>query len=138
MKCIFCKVAHEGKENAIYENSAAVAVLDIHPLAPGHAIVLPKAHAETLLDLPDQEINPVFQAVKKTTKLLKKALAPDGFTIGINHGSVAGQAIDHLHIHIIPRFKGDGGGSIHTIVKNTGRESLESIKAKINAIRSKT
>ncbi|MBI2591597.1 MAG: HIT family protein, partial [Candidatus Brennerbacteria bacterium] len=58
-------------------------------------------------------------------------LKPDGFTIGINHGEASGQAVDHLHIHIIPRWKNDGGGSIHGVVNNPPKESLEEIKKKI-------
>ncbi|HDH31502.1 MAG TPA: HIT family protein, partial [Candidatus Wolfebacteria bacterium] len=75
----------------------------------------------------------VFSAVKKITEILDKSLNPDGFTIGINHGRVSGQAVDHLHIHIIPRFKNDKGGSIHTIIHNPPKESLEEIKKKIKA-----
>jgi histidine triad (HIT) family protein len=63
------------------------------------------------------------------TQKLQDIFSPDGFTIGINHGKVSGQAVDHLHIHIIPRFKGDGGKSIHSVVDNSP-ESLAEIKEK--------
>ena len=130
--CLFCKIANkEILADVIDENDEAIAVLDIHPKAPGHTMVLPKVHAETILDLPDEKVGGVFLAVKRATEKLAKALSPDGFTLGVNHGKNAGQAIDHLHIHIIPRFKGDGGGSIHTIVDNLPKESLEEIKKKI-------
>lgn len=130
--CLFCKIANgEIPADIVDENEDAVAVLDIHPKAPGHTMVLPKTHAETILDLPDEKVGGVFLAVKRATEKLAKALSPDGFTLGVNHGKNAGQAIDHFHIHIIPRFKGDGGGSIHTIVNNLPKESLEEIKRKI-------
>ncbi len=132
MNCLFCKIANkEISADVIGENEDAVALLDIRPLAPGHTMVIPKAHAETILELPDEKIEGVFLLVKQMTEKLAKALSPDGFTLGMNHGKNAGQAIDHLHIHIIPRFKGDGGGSIHTIVDNPPKESLEEIKKKI-------
>ncbi len=132
MSCIFCKIANkEIPSYVIGENEDAVAILDIHPLAPGHTMVLPKTHAENILDLPDEKIRPVFQMTKETAQILKKALSPDGFTLGINHGTNAGQAVPHLHIHIIPRYKGDGGGNIHSIVKNQPKESVEEIKQKI-------
>jgi len=128
MDCIFCKIANkEIAAKIIYENEKAVAVLDADPRAPGHSMILPKSHAENILDLPDEEIKEVFQAVKETTSLLKTKLNPDGFTIGINHGKVSGQTIEHLHIHVIPRWSDDGGGSIHSVVKNSPKKPLEEI-----------
>ena len=131
MPCLFCKIANEKSENVICQNKSAVSVLDIFPRAPGHSMVIPKIHAENILELPDSEIEFVFKAVKETTLKIKKALKPDGFTIGINHGKNAGQAIDHLHIHIIPRFKSDGGGSIHGVVNNPPKETVGEIRKKI-------
>ena len=132
MDCIFCKIINkEVPAYFIYEDDDVVAMLDIHPKAPGHAMILTKVHAENILDLPDDEIEAVFKAVKKITGLLQKALKPDGFTIGINHGKASGQAVDHLHIHIIPRWQNDGGGSIHSVVDNPPKQNLTDIKNKI-------
>lgn len=134
MDCLFCKIIKkEVAANAIYEDDHALAILDVHPRAPGHALVLPKVHAATILDLPEEELGPVFSAVRTVTEKLRRALAPDGFTIGINHGKTAGQAVEHLHIHIIPRWAGDGGSSIHGVVENPSNESVEQIAEKINA-----
>ena len=128
--CLFCKIAGKNiPASVVFENDAALAFLDIHPCAPGHAVVIPKRHAESVLDVPDEELGPVFQAVKEVTHRLTKALAPDGFTIGVNHKLHAG--VDHFHIHVIPRWKNDGGGSIHTVVQNPGTESFEAVKERI-------
>src|SRR3989344_5189178 len=117
--CLFCKIARKEFGSAvIYENGDVLAFLDINPRAPGHAMVVSRTHSETLLDLPDEALAPLFEGVKTVTAMLERALAPDGFTIGINHGKASGQAVDHLHVHVIPRFTGDGGGSIHTVVSN--------------------
>jgi histidine triad (HIT) family protein len=130
--CLFCKIiSKEQAAQVIYEDDAVVAVLDIFPRAIGHAVVIPKRHAETILELDSKEIGPVFDGVRKITQILKDKLHPDGFTIGINHGKVSGQAIDHLHIHIIPRFLGDQGGSIHTVVNNPPKESLEEVAKRL-------
>lgn len=129
--CLFCKIAKEEPEHLIGKNDKAIAILDIFPRAPGHAMVIPKNHYETILDAPDGELGEIFGLVKESVSKIRQGLQPDGFTIGINHGKNAGQAIDHLHIHIIPRFSGDNGGSIHTVVHNTPKESLEEIKRKI-------
>lgn len=157
MDCIFCKITKkEIPAEIVYEDEAAVAVLDINPRAPGHVMVLPKVHPvrnkpprggcrsdlgsgrisngvhpETIIDLPEGEVGPVFSAVRKVVEILQFSLNPEGFTIGINQGRVAGQAVDHLHVHIIPRWKNDGGGSIHSVVNNPPQESLEEIKGLI-------
>lgn len=132
LECLFCKIANKeiGAE-IIYEDEEVVAFLDIHPIAPGHAVVIPKVHAENILGLPNEKIEGLFLAVKKTTSMLNVSLKPEGFTIGINHGKVSGQAIDHIHIHVVPRWKDDGGGSIHTVVNNASTESVKEIANKI-------
>lgn len=134
MDCLFCRIARKAlPTEVVYENDGAVAVLDAQPIAPGHAMILPIIHAETILDLPAGEAPKVWEALVETTRILKKALSPDGFTIGINHGRVSGQSIDHLHIHIIPRWQGDGGTSLHGVVKNTPRESVAEIARRIRS-----
>src|SRR3989344_259074 len=132
MECLFCKIG-KGKilADVIYEDKKILAFLDIHPLSLGHTMVIPKKHAENILDLDKEDIGPIFEAVKKLTGILNKAFDPQGFTIGINHGKVSGQAIDHLHIHIIPRFNEDGGGSLHSVVNNPPEMPLKEIKKKI-------
>ncbi|BCX15985.1 MAG: histidine triad protein [Candidatus Parcubacteria bacterium] len=129
MDCIFCQIIKKEKAaHLLYEDDFALAVLDIFPRAKGHTLVLPKKHGETILDFSGQELGNLFEAVKKVTALLKEKLKADGFTIGINHGKVSGQAIDHLHIHILPRFENDKGGSIHSVVNQPPAESLEEIR----------
>jgi len=130
--CLFCKIAKkEIGADVIYEDDSTLAFLDINPRSPGHTMIIPKVHAQNILDLPDGEIEGVFKAVKKVTNLILKALQPDGFTIGINHGKVSGQVVEHLHVHIMPRFADDGGGSVHGVVNNPPKESLQQIKNKI-------
>jgi histidine triad (HIT) family protein len=130
--CLFCKIGKKEIPAAVvHENDHVVAFLDIHPVAPGHTMIIPKVHAENMLDLPDEEVEHVFKAVKHVTGMLKRALSPDAFTIGINHGRMSGQMVDHLHVHVLPRFENDGGGSIHSVVQNAPNESLEDIKDKI-------
>ncbi len=130
--CLFCKIINKGiPSRIIYENDESVAILDIHPQAPGHTMVLPRFHAENILGLPDDKIGAVWKTVKKITGMLDKTLKPDGFTIGINHGRASGSTVDHLHIHIMPRWQGDGGGSVHSVVDNPPKEDLDTIKNKI-------
>ncbi len=136
MECLFCKIAaKEIPAYVVYEDDATLGILDVHPRSPGHTMVIPRVHAENILDLPPEAVGPVFTAVKEVTNLLQRALQPDGFTIGVNHGRVSGQTVDHLHIHIMPRWNDDGGGSVHSVVNNPPQESLEEMKDKI--VRSK-
>lgn len=129
---MFCKlVAKEIPSHSFYEDEHALAFLDINPRAPGHAMVIPKVHAAALLDLPEAEVGPLFGAVKVAMARIAEVLKPDAFTIGVNQGEAAGQTVKHLHVHIIPRWKGDGGGSIHSVVHNLPAEDVAAIAARL-------
>lgn len=138
MDCLFCKIVEKKiAAEIIYEDPDTIAFLDIHPKSPGHTMVVPKTHAENILGLETGKIQPTFLTVKKVTDILSrvflptadapKGQEPNGFTIGINHGKASGQVVDHLHIHIIPRFDKDGGSSIHSVVDNPSKASVEEI-----------
>lgn len=128
--CIFCKIIKgEIDSKKIFEDSHVFVMLDAQPLAPGHTLVLPKDHHENILDLPDRQVEHYFKGFKKAVRMIEDALEPDGFTHGINHN--VGQAIDHLHLHIIPRWDSDGGDNLHSIVSNSPEESLDEIQDKI-------
>lgn len=130
--CIFCKIIKgDIPAEKVYENDDVLAFLDVNPRAPGHTVVVPKVHAENILNLPDEKIEPLFKAVKRTTGFIKEALKPNGFTMGLNHGKISGQAVDHIHFHIIPRFEGDGGGSVHSVVNNPPEKDLSEIAEEI-------
>jgi histidine triad (HIT) family protein len=132
MECLFCGIAkRDVSSESIFEGEYSFAFLDIHPIAPGHTVVIPRIHAETILDLTDLDIGKLFQDVKRVTAGIQKALQPDGFTIGINHGKASGQTVDHLHVHVVPRFKNDGGGSVHSVVSNPPEDTLPVLAKKI-------
>lgn len=130
--CIFCRIAKKDLPGeVVYEDDATCAFLDITPRAPGHTVVIPRAHHRTLLELPESEVLPVFLAVRRVSRLLVERLNPDGLTIGINQGEASGQTIDHLHIHVIPRYLSDGGGSIHSVVHNPSNLSVTEVGRKL-------
>lgn len=127
--CLFCNiVAKKINAEIIYEDDSVISFLDINPITPGHTLVIPKVHAENIIDLPENATKELFIAVKKITTILDKSLTANGFTIGINHGKASGQTIDHIHIHIIPRYYGDGGKSMHSIASMTSNQSLSALK----------
>jgi histidine triad (HIT) family protein len=115
----------------LYEDEHALGFLDIHPQAPGHTVVIPRHHSPTLAGLPQEEVGPLFLAVQVLAERLVRTLGADGLTIGLNQGDAAGQTIPHLHILLFPRFKGDGGGSVHSAVHNAPKESLTEIAQRI-------
>lgn len=136
MDCLFCKISRKDiPSEIVYEDSDTLAFLDIFPRATGHSVVISKIHSENVLDTDDATLSKVVLTVKKVTDILNKALKPKGFTIGINHGRVSGQVVDHLHIHIIPRYDDDGGGSIHSIVNNPPKISLKEVIIQINKVK---
>lgn len=131
MPCVFCQIIKkEAPAKIIHENEKALSFLDIHPRSKGHAVAVPKIHVKTISDLSLEYGSNLFEAIKKTISGLE-TLSPDGFTIGINHGEFFGQEVPHLHIHIIPRYKGDGGHSIQAVVSNGPETGVSDIRESI-------
>ena len=91
----------------ILETHHAVAFLDKYPVSQGHALVVPKLVVTRLEELPLEVEASVWATVRQVRELLEEQYRPDGFNIGVNDGSAAGQTISHVHIHVIPRYKGD-------------------------------
>lgn len=109
--CIFCKIIKGELPSAkVYEDDKTVAFLDIKPVNPGHVMVIPKEHHETILDTPEDVLAAIMLAVKKIAPAVLKAVGSEGFNLGVNNGAVAGQLVPHLHFHIMPRLPGDGHG----------------------------
>ncbi len=125
---LFSKIIRrEIPAHVVYEDAAAIAFLDIHPIAKGHTLVVPKEPAATIFDLSGEAFLGLMKAVRATTERLQTVLTPDGFTIGWNHGEAGGQAIPHVHVHILPRWHGDGGKSMHAVVDAPGEEPPEEL-----------
>ncbi len=110
--CIFCKiVAKELPCYKIYEDDDFLAFLDIQPIAKGHTLIISKKHYNTFSETPVELLSKMIQIVHKIGQAVQKSTNADGFNIGLNNGSAAGQLIMHTHFHIIPRFNDDG---LHT------------------------
>lgn len=130
--CMFCKIARkEIPAEILDEDDTTIAFLDIRPRAPGHTMIVPKTHASGLDTLPDGQVGPLFAAVKRMGQRIRRALGADGITYGINQGRASGQEVEHLHVHVMPRFSGDGGGPIQLVVDNPPKEDLKAIAEKI-------
>jgi histidine triad (HIT) family protein len=107
--CIFCKiVGGEIPSYKVYEDEKTIAFLDIAPVAPGHTLVATKNHYQNIEDITPDELNSLIQSVKTVGRLLTDSLKLKGYNVTVNNGEIAGQAIPHIHFHIIPRTEGDG------------------------------
>lgn len=130
--CVFCKiVSREIPVEILAENETCISFLDAEPLASGHILVIPKSHASDILSAPMETVGDLMKLTKRVVAALSVVIQPHGFTIGINHGHAAGQAVPHLHLHVVPRFEGDGGKSIHGALANMESEVIPNIGQKI-------
>ena len=126
MDCLFCKiVAGEIPNYTVYEDENVLAFLDIHPCSKGHTVVVPKKHLGNLWDMTIEEFQILTTGLYAAAKHVQEKINPDGMNIGINNEKAAGQAIGHVHWHIIPRWHNDGGTSMHGIVHNGGEVDVK-------------
>jgi histidine triad (HIT) family protein len=104
--CVFCRiVAGELPAAMVLEDDLVVGFLDSRPLFPGHVLVIPRAHHETLSDLPAELLEPLFGAVQRIATALPAALDADGTFVAENN--VVSQSVPHLHVHVVPRRRKD-------------------------------
>lgn len=107
--CIFCELIHGGGEVSIcYEDSQALAFMDIQPVNAGHVLVVPRQHYESLVDMPPELISHLFEVATQLAPIVRRLAGADGLNIIVNSGASAGQDVFHYHVHVIPRRAGDG------------------------------
>ena len=107
--CIFCKLANGVFEtNVIYEDDDFTVILDAGPANRGHSLIIPKEHYANIYEIPEDTAGKAFILAKKLAAHMTDKLKCDGFNIVQNNGEAAGQTVFHFHMHLIPRFKGDG------------------------------
>lgn len=107
--CIFCKIVRgELNANIVFEDNRTVAFLDIRPVNLGHTLIVSRDHFVNLYDMPDDVLEEMAVNLRRIAKGVKTALNSDGINIGMNNGQAAGQIVSHAHMHIIPRYLGDG------------------------------
>ena len=102
--CIFCNIEEESK---VIKNKDWFVIYDRFPVSPGHMLIIPYRHINSLEELYNSEKESFFEILNNTKILLDCIYNPEGYNIGINLGKEAGQTIMHMHIHVIPRYKGD-------------------------------
>lgn len=131
--CVFCKiVAGTLPASVVYEDDAVVAFMDIGAVNPGHTLVVAKPHVENVFALDDALAARLFQATARIARAVRAAFAPPGMSVYQANGAPAGQTVMHLHVHVLPRWPGDGMDLVWP-VKNPPREELAANAAKIRA-----
>jgi histidine triad (HIT) family protein len=105
--CTFCAiVAGDVPATRVFEDDGVVAFLDVRPLFPGHTLVVPRAHVEVLTDLPAADLGPLFDRVQALAGAMEAGLGAQGSFVALNNR--VSQSVPHLHVHVVPRTKGDG------------------------------
>jgi histidine triad (HIT) family protein len=106
-ECLFCRiVAGDEPAEIVFEDQISLAFLDVRPLFPGHSLLVPRAHHETLADLPDELIEPYFRNARMLSTAVRDAMGAQGSFVAINN--VVSQSVPHLHTHVVPRVRKDG------------------------------
>jgi histidine triad (HIT) family protein len=107
MDCVFCSVlSGVTASHRVFEDEVAVAFLDRRPLFPGHVLVVPREHVETLTDLPPGSVGPFFERVRVITSAVERGMAAAGSFVALNNR--VSQSVPHLHVHVVPRNRKDG------------------------------
>ncbi len=105
LRCPFCHP--DPTTEPILESGTAFAIFDKYPVSTGHALVIPRRHCSDYFGLNNDEQAACWQLLNDVAAIIRERFNPDGFNIGINIGRAAGQTVDHVHLHLIPRYKGD-------------------------------
>lgn len=133
MACVFCDIRDEKiPSTRVYEDERVIAFMDINPLNDGHLLVVPKAHAENIYEMAEEDIKAVAAAARRLAAALKEALQPEGLTLIQANGRAAGQIVPHFHLHLVPRWMGDGKGLDWELVRGDP-ERIKQVAAKIVA-----
>ena len=133
MDCVFCKIRDGHIPSVkIYDDKMTFAIMDINPLNEGHLLVIPKAHAATLYEIAEDDLGRAAVVAKRIALAVQKALRPEGLNVLQANGAAAFQSVPHFHLHLIPRWGGDGKGFDWELVRGDP-EKIRAAGQKIHA-----
>jgi len=137
-RCIFCRIVRgEIPSYKIYEDEKTLAFLDINPSVPGHTLIIPKVHIARVEDLSQEDAGALFCTLHRLVGGIQEVVEAPASSVGINNGPESGQEVPHVHIHVIPRSRGDRGGIMQGLVRSTERSSGEAMRIIAEKIREK-
>ena len=133
-ECLFCRiVSGELPATIVYEDENAVAFLDHRPLFPGHTLLVPREHVETLGDLPEKLVGPYFEAAQLLARVVESAMEAEGTFVAMNNR--VSQSVPHLHVHVVPRRRKDGlKGFFWPRTKYKSAEEMDDVQRRITAV----
>jgi histidine triad (HIT) family protein len=109
--CVFCRIRDGQIPSArVYEDARTIAFMDINPLNEGHCLVIPRAHAATLFEADEADLQASITTAGRVARAIRAALRPDGLNMLQANGAAAFQSVPHFHLHLVPRWEGDGKG----------------------------
>jgi histidine triad (HIT) family protein len=131
--CLFCAiVAGDEPAHVVLDDEAAMAFLDVRPLFPGHVLLVPREHHETLTDLPPDQVEPLFSRARLLASAVEQATGAKGTFVAMNNR--VSQSVPHLHVHVVPRTKGDGlKGFFWPRTRYEGDDHMAATAARIRA-----
>ncbi|HMJ75393.1 MAG TPA: HIT family protein [Iamia sp.] len=131
--CIFCAiVAGDEPAHVVLDDEAGLAFLDVRPLFPGHVLLVPREHHETLTDLPPDQVETLFSRARLLAGAVEESMGARGTFVAINNR--VSQSVPHLHVHVVPRTKGDGlKGFFWPRTRYDGDEHMADVAARIRA-----
>ncbi|NOZ06454.1 MAG: HIT family protein [Chloroflexi bacterium] len=114
MDCVFCRIiAGQSPAAIVYQNDNTIAFMDVYPVARGHILVVPKNHVVGLFDISPEECAQTMHTAVMVAKAIRDSLKPDGLNLWQSTGRAANQSVFHFHVHLIPRWYGDGLNAPH-------------------------
>ncbi len=130
-ECLFCQIAAHSHEAAlVFEQEQLLAFLDHRPLFPGHTLLIPRTHVETLADLSPEQVAPLFGAAQRLSRAMETGLGAEGSFVAINNR--ISQSVPHLHVHVVPRKRKDGlKGFFWPRGKYGSAQEMEAVRAKL-------
>ena len=136
LNCIFCRiVSKKADAEIVYEDEKVLALLDLKPFNPGHTLVVPKGHFETIYDIPEDMIAQLYKVVKKVAIAVKKATNAEGINIIQSNELAGNQGIFHFHTHVIPRYFGDKLSDLGPVWESSIQAERKELKDEAERIR---
>ena len=132
--CLFCRIVSEDlPATIVYEDTHSIAFLDHRPLFPGHTLLVPREHFETLGDVSPTLVEPYFKAAQLLSRVVESALEAEGTFVAMNNR--VSQSVPHLHVHIVPRRRKDGlKGFFWPRTKYKGEDEMKEVQSKIRSV----
>lgn len=132
--CIFCRiVSRDVPAYILVEDEDSLAFMDINPVAPGHALIIPKHHAENLFDIPTAVLQRLMPTVQRVAQAVNAVFLPDGISLTQANGSGAAQSVPHFHIHVVPRWN-DDGLALNWALRPGERSGIEANAERLRAV----